>query len=75
MRGDDWLKGRMPVDSRTRQVYGILHGGASCVLAEMLGSMASAMVVGAAKFRVAGIEINTNHVRSVFLPIAARGAT
>ncbi|MBM3345486.1 MAG: hotdog fold thioesterase [Betaproteobacteria bacterium] len=64
-RGEDWLKGRMPVDSRTRQVYGILHGGASCVLAETLGSMASAMVVDAAKFRVAGIEINANHVRSV----------
>jgi len=64
-RGDDWLKGRMPVDARTRQIYGILHGGASCVLAETLGSMASAMVVDASKYRVAGLEINANHVRSV----------
>jgi len=64
-RGDDWLKGRMPVDGRTRQIYGILHGGASCVLAETLGSMASAMVVDASKYRVAGLEINANHVRSV----------
>lgn len=63
--GEDWVKGRMPVDHRTRQIYGILHGGASCVLAETLGSWASAMVVDPAKFRVVGLEINANHVRSV----------
>jgi 1,4-dihydroxy-2-naphthoyl-CoA hydrolase len=63
--GEDWVKGRMPVDNRTRQIYGILHGGASCVLAETLGSWASAMVVDPAKFRVVGLEINANHVRSV----------
>jgi 1,4-dihydroxy-2-naphthoyl-CoA hydrolase len=63
--GDDWVKGRMPVDARTRQIYGILHGGASCVLAETLGSMASGMVVDSSKYRIAGLEINANHVRSV----------
>lgn len=62
--GDDWVKGRMPVDARTRQVYGILHGGASCVLAETLGSWASAKVVDPSKFQVMGLEINANHVRA-----------
>lgn len=64
-RGDDYLKGRMPVDARTRQVYGILHGGASCVLAETLGSWGSAMTIDPAKFYCAGLEINANHVRGV----------
>ncbi len=63
--GSDWVQGRMPVDERTRQIYGILHGGASCVLAETLGSWASAMVVDQSKFQVVGLEINANHVRTV----------
>lgn len=63
--GSDWVQGRMPVDERTRQIYGVLHGGASCVLAETLGSWASAMVVDQSKFQVFGLEINANHVRSV----------
>jgi 1,4-dihydroxy-2-naphthoyl-CoA hydrolase len=43
--GENYLKARMPVDARTKQPYGLLHGGASCVLMETIGSMASAMVV------------------------------
>ena len=62
--GTDSLKATMPVDVRTRQPYGLLHGGASCVLAESLGSVASAMVVDHTKFYCVGIEINANHVRS-----------
>lgn len=62
--GDDHLKARMPVDSRTKQPYGLLHGGASCVLAESIGSIASAMVVDHTKFVCVGLEINANHVRS-----------
>lgn len=62
--GDDFLKARMPVDKRTIQPYGLLHGGASCVLAETIGSIASAMVVDHAKFYCVGLEINANHIRS-----------
>ena len=62
--GDDFLKARMPVDHRTRQPYGLLHGGASCALAETIGSVASAMVVDNAKFYCVGLEINANHIRS-----------
>ncbi len=63
--GDDWLKGRMPVDPRTRQPYGLLHGGASVTLAETLGSVASAFVVNRQQFDCVGLEINANHVRGV----------
>jgi 1,4-dihydroxy-2-naphthoyl-CoA hydrolase len=62
--GDDFLKATMPVDNRTKQPYGLLHGGASCVLAETVGSMASALVVDHSKFVCVGLEINANHVRS-----------
>ena len=62
--GDDFLKATMPVDHRTKQPYGLLHGGASCVLAETVGSMASALVVDHTKFVCVGLEINANHVRS-----------
>jgi 1,4-dihydroxy-2-naphthoyl-CoA hydrolase len=62
--GDNFLKARMPVDHRTRQPYGLLHGGASCALAETIGSVASAMVVDHAKFFCVGLEINANHIRS-----------
>lgn len=63
--GGDFLKGRMPVDHRTHQPYGILHGGASCALAETLGSVASALVIDQSKFICVGLEINANHIRSV----------
>lgn len=62
--GNDYLKAKMPVDNRTRQPYGLLHGGASCVLAETIGSVASAMVIDHSKFVCVGLEINANHVRS-----------
>lgn len=63
--GADFLKATMPVDHRTQQPYGLLHGGASCVLAETLGSVASAKVIDPAKFICVGLEINANHIRSV----------
>lgn len=62
--GDNYIKARMPVDNRTRQPYGLLHGGASCVLAETIGSVASAMVVDHNRFYCVGLEINANHIRS-----------
>jgi 1,4-dihydroxy-2-naphthoyl-CoA hydrolase len=65
--GADFVRGTMPVDTRTAQPYGLLHGGASVALAETLGSMGAAMCVDAAEYQVVGQEINANHVR------AARG--
>ncbi|MEP6747538.1 MAG: hotdog fold thioesterase [Bacteroidota bacterium] len=62
--GEDFLAARMPVDHRTRQPYGLLHGGASVALAETLGSVAAAMVIDSNKFYCVGLEINANHVRS-----------
>ena len=63
--GADFLRGRMPVDERTKQPYGILHGGASVALAETLGSTAAGLVVDPDKYRVVGQEINANHVRAI----------
>jgi 1,4-dihydroxy-2-naphthoyl-CoA hydrolase len=63
--GPDFIKGTMPVDARTKQPYGLLHGGASCVLAETLGSVASALVIDPEKFICVGLEINANHIRGV----------
>jgi 1,4-dihydroxy-2-naphthoyl-CoA hydrolase len=63
--GPDFLRGSMPVDDRTRQPYGILHGGASVALAETLGSTAAGLVVDPDKYIVFGQEINANHVRSI----------
>jgi 1,4-dihydroxy-2-naphthoyl-CoA hydrolase len=63
--GDDFLKARMPVDHRTRQTAGILHGGASAALAETLGSIAAGLCVDREKKRIVGLEINANHVRPV----------
>lgn len=60
--GDDYLRARMPVDERTVQPYGVLHGGASVVLAETLGSVAANIAVDSAKKKCFGIEINANHV-------------
>ncbi|MBK8143065.1 MAG: hotdog fold thioesterase [Chitinophagaceae bacterium] len=62
--GEDFLKASMPVDHRTKQPYGLLHGGASCVLAESIGSLASAMVVDHSRYYCVGLEINANHIRS-----------
>lgn len=63
--GDDYLEASMPVDARTRQPMGILHGGASVVLAETVGSMAANMVVDVAQNYCVGLEVNANHLGSV----------
>jgi 1,4-dihydroxy-2-naphthoyl-CoA hydrolase len=63
--GPEHLSGRMPVDRRTVQPFGILHGGASVALAESLGSMASALCIDLTKQTTVGVAINANHVRSV----------
>lgn len=63
--GDDFLKMKMPVDHRTHQPYGLLHGGASCALAETVGSVGSHLVIDPDKFLCVGLEINANHVRGV----------
>ena len=61
--GEDWIRGRVPVDTRTRQPYGILHGGVSVVLAETLGSCGAAFSC-APGHRAVGLDINANHLRS-----------
>lgn len=63
--GDDFLKGTMPVDHRTVQPYGILHGGASVSLAESLGSIAAYLTVDPEVYVTVGQEINANHIRPV----------
>jgi len=63
--GDDFLRGSLPVDDRTRQPFGILHGGASVVLAETLGSYAANCCVDRERRYCVGQEINANHVRRV----------
>lgn len=63
--GDDYMRGTMPVDERTKQPFGILHGGASCVLSETLGSIAAWMCIDPTKFYAVGLEINANHIRSM----------
>jgi 1,4-dihydroxy-2-naphthoyl-CoA hydrolase len=63
--GEDWLSARMPVDSRTHQTYGLLHGGASAVLIETLASVAAQLSVDRDAYRCFGLEINANHVRAV----------
>jgi len=63
--GPDYLKASMPVDQRTTQPFGILHGGASCVLSETLGSVSAWMTIDPGAYRAVGIEINANHIRAV----------
>ena len=62
--GDDFIRGRVPVDERTRQPYGVIHGGASVVLAETLGSCGAdySTPIG---YRIVGLDINANHIRGV----------
>jgi 1,4-dihydroxy-2-naphthoyl-CoA hydrolase len=62
--GADWLRGTMPVDTRTKQPFGLLHGGASVALAETLGSLAGNLCLGDGEMAV-GLDINANHVRAV----------
>ncbi len=64
--GDDYLSARMPVDYRTVQPLGILHGGASATLAETLGSIASSLVLDPSSNQTpVGLEINANHIKSI----------
>lgn len=63
--GDDYVKGRMPVDERTVQPFGILHGGSSVVLAETLGSMAANCCLKDRNTVAVGLDINANHIRPV----------
>jgi 1,4-dihydroxy-2-naphthoyl-CoA hydrolase len=62
--GPDFLRGTLPVDSRTIQPFGLLHGGASAMLAETLGSVAATHCVDMSKFYCVGLELNSNHIRS-----------
>ena len=63
--GENYIKATMPVDKRTHQAYGILHGGASAALAETLGSIGSVIIVDPEEYICVGVEINANHIRSV----------
>ncbi|NGP52545.1 hotdog fold thioesterase [Thioalkalivibrio sp. XN8] len=63
--GDDYLAGTMPVDGRTHQPFGLLHGGATAALAETLGSSAANCCLDMSTHYAVGLEINTNHLRSV----------
>lgn len=63
--GDDFLSGSMPVDHRTKQPAGLLHGGASVVLAETLGSIAANLAVDPDLYSCVGLDINANHLRAV----------
>ncbi|HEY4875523.1 MAG TPA: hotdog fold thioesterase [Puia sp.] len=62
--GENYIKAKMPVDHRTVQTYGLLHGGASVTLAETIGSIASGLTIDREKFYCVGLEINANHIRS-----------
>ncbi len=62
--GDDWISARMPVDARTVQPMGILHGGASVVLAETIGSCAASYCIDMEKNYCVGLDINANHIRA-----------
>jgi 1,4-dihydroxy-2-naphthoyl-CoA hydrolase len=63
--GDDFLRARMPVDHRTHQPMGLLHGGASVALAETMGSVGTFLCIDRDNFTAVGLEINANHVRAV----------
>ena len=63
--GDDYVRGTLPVDARTHQPYGLLHGGASIALAETLGSLAGMLTLDPAIEAAVGLDINANHVRGV----------
>lgn len=63
--GDDFIEAKMPVDNRTHQPFGLLHGGASVALAETLGSVAATCCVDTASHYCVGLEINANHIRGV----------
>lgn len=63
--GPNYLQAKMPVDQRTHQPVGIMHGGASCVLAETLGSVAANFCLDSEKYYSVGLDISTNHIQSI----------
>lgn len=64
--GDDFIKAKMPVDHRTKQPVGLLHGGASVAMSETMGSIAGVLIIeNIAKETIVGVEINANHLKSV----------
>lgn len=63
--GDDYIEARMPVDHRTHQPFGLLHGGASVALAETMGSVAGHLCVDSSRQFCVGLEVNANHIRSI----------
>ena len=62
--GEDYLKATMPVDHRTKQPLGLLHGGASVALAETMGSLGATLCIDLTKHYAVGLDINTNHIKS-----------
>jgi len=73
--GDDWLEATMPVDYHTKQPAGILHGGATALLAETIGSVASVLIVDWPRQQAVGIELNISHLRSVSQGVVIGRAT
>lgn len=73
--GDDYLTATMPVDNRTCQPFGLLHGGASVLLAESLGSTAANLCVDTDKFYCVGLEINANHLKAAKVGDVVTGIT
>ena len=63
--GENFISGKMPVDERTKQPFGLLHGGASAAFAETLGSMGAGKHVDLEKYSVVGVELNSSHLRAV----------
>ena len=63
--GDDFLEGKMPVNEKTKQPFGLLHGGASVVLAESLGSLAANLALSETNKVAVGLEINANHLKPI----------
>lgn len=63
--GPDYLTAQMPVDERTHQIHGILHGGATCALVETVGSVASLLAIDLNLYYAVGSQINVNHLRSI----------
>ena len=63
--GDDYIEGKMPVNNKTKQPFGLLHGGASAAFAETLGSIGANMIIDSDNFSAVGIELNVSHLKSI----------